>query len=614
MLDAQYEIGLMFANGVGVEQDFEQALHWIRQAADRGLAAAQYLLGTRYTSGVVVEQDDHKALMWFLKAAEQAHPKAMFRLGKFYANIHPNASHVCISKAAEMGLAEAQFAVGLAYAAGKDVGRDQSLAVHWYRCAAEQGLAPAQHALATMYADGLGVAQDIDTAMVWYRKAAGQRFAAAQVAMEFIDASGHGRTKGRSGSRLKQGFAERRGNSADWEKAAEFGDADAKYHLGMMYELALGVSQDMSQAEKWYQMSAKQGDARAQLALAKILEERQDPVALAWYRDAAEQGDLDAQFALGRIYSSTQNAVQDHLLGTSWYLRAAEGGDLGALLTLGHLFSAGVDHLASASYLRAAQQGVAEAQYLMGQQCAAEKGNGPNIQQAVEWWGKAAEQGHVQAQSALGCALIAGQGVAKDFQLAKSWFQKAADQGDAKAQWNLGSLYASGCPGLKRDLLKAFSWCQSSADLGFLPAQATLGFLFARLKNMEMAATWWFKAAERGDPEAQYNLALLYSKGQGVKQDLELAFHWFAEAAGQGVVSAQSRLGLLYAKGEGVAHDPIEAHKWFDLASRAADVAAKTNCARSESKLTQAQLAEAQRRADRWVLVNPGVNQKLSAY
>ncbi|NBW79926.1 MAG: sel1 repeat family protein, partial [Betaproteobacteria bacterium] len=45
--EAQYEVGLMFANGVGVPQNIEQAVYWIRQSAQRGLSTAQYLLGTR---------------------------------------------------------------------------------------------------------------------------------------------------------------------------------------------------------------------------------------------------------------------------------------------------------------------------------------------------------------------------------------------------------------------------------------------------------------------------------------------------------------------------------------------------------------------------------------
>ena len=44
--DAQYDVGLMYANGIGVAQDLEQALVWIRQAAEKGVATAQYLLAT----------------------------------------------------------------------------------------------------------------------------------------------------------------------------------------------------------------------------------------------------------------------------------------------------------------------------------------------------------------------------------------------------------------------------------------------------------------------------------------------------------------------------------------------------------------------------------------
>jgi TPR repeat protein len=115
---------------------------------------------------------------------------------------------------------------------------------------------------------------------------------------------------------------------------------------------------------------------------------------------------------------------------------------------------------------------------------------------------------------------------------------------------------------------------------------------------------WWRKAAERGDPESQYNLAFMYSKGQGVAQNQQMAFYWFAEAAGQGVLSAQSRLGLMYATGEGVAADVIEAHKWFFIAAKGGDEAAMANRIRSESMLDQPQIAEAERRAQEWARVH----------
>ena len=49
--------------------------------------------------------------------------------------------------------------------------------------------------------------------------------------------------------------------------------------------------------------------------------------------------------------------------------------------------------------------------------------------------------------------------------------------------------------------------------------------------------------------------------------------------------------------GDGVAPDPIEAHRWFSLAATAGDAVARANLARSMARLSQAQIAEAERRA-----------------
>jgi TPR repeat protein len=597
--EAQYEVGLMFANGVGVAQDLTQAIDWIRQAAERGLPAAQYLLGSRYASGIGLEKDTDKSFFWFQKAADQGHLKAVYRLAKLHASAHQALSNSGLLKAAEQGLADAQFALGANWATGKCGAKNDELALFWYRSAAEQGLAAAQYALAELYANGQSVPVDLDVAQMWFRKAALQNFAAAHVALEFLDVSGQGQSAGRG--RKKQNATERRRESERWATVAEHGDADTRYNVGLMFELGLGVLQDVEQAKSFYLLAARSDDARAQLALAKIYEGEQDRAATGWYLKAAQQGNIDAQFALGRNYSSAENVDQDHFTGISWYLKAGEQGDARALMTLGHLFGGGLDHMATASFRRAAQLGVAEAQFFLGQQYSAGKGVPQDFYQAFAWFSRAGEQGYAQAQSAMGSCYLTGNGVARNFSQALAWFQKAADQQDSRALWNMGSMYASGGDGVVQDLRRAFECCQKAADLGFVPAQATLGVLFARIKNLDQAVFWWGKAAEQGDPEAQYNLALMFNKGQGVEQNLELAFHWFGEAAQQGVPSAQSRLGIVYATGEGVALDAIEAHKWFIIASESGDEAGKTNQARSETLLNSSQLNEARRRAKEWL-------------
>ena len=77
------------------------------------------------------------------------------------------------------------------------------------------------------------------------------------------------------------------------------------------------------------------------------------------------------------------------------------------------------------------------------------------------------------------------------------------------------------------------------------------------------ALSEWQPIATAGDPHAEYNLGLLYARGQGVPQDYKQAVAWYQKAAEQGVAAAQYNLGVMYANGQGVAANPQEASKWF---------------------------------------------------
>ncbi|MBE4724310.1 sel1 repeat family protein, partial [Acinetobacter baumannii] len=60
---------------------------------------------------------------------------------------------------------------------------------------------------------------------------------------------------------------------------------------------------------------------------------------------------------------------------------------------------------------------------------------------AAEWYSKAADQGLAEAQYNLGGMYDKGQGVAQSYAKAAEWYSKAADQGLAEAQYNLGVMY-----------------------------------------------------------------------------------------------------------------------------------------------------------------------------
>jgi TPR repeat protein len=83
-------------------------------------------------------------------------------------------------KQAEKGDAEAQFNLGLLYDRGREVPKDKSEALRWYRLAATQGDTFAQNSLGDNYWEGTGVPKDEKEAARWWRLAAEKGFAPAQ--------------------------------------------------------------------------------------------------------------------------------------------------------------------------------------------------------------------------------------------------------------------------------------------------------------------------------------------------------------------------------------------------------------------------------------------------
>ena len=68
---AQYNLGVCYANGDGVQKDLTQAVFWYRKAAEQGHAEAQYNLGVCYYNGDGVQKDLAQAVFWLRKAADQ---------------------------------------------------------------------------------------------------------------------------------------------------------------------------------------------------------------------------------------------------------------------------------------------------------------------------------------------------------------------------------------------------------------------------------------------------------------------------------------------------------------------------------------------------------------
>jgi TPR repeat protein len=82
---AQFNLGVMYDDGLGVPTDYAQAAKWYRLAADRGHAKAQHTLGIMYDHGHGVPVDYVQAVKWFRLAAYQGEAQAQLRLGFMYS-------------------------------------------------------------------------------------------------------------------------------------------------------------------------------------------------------------------------------------------------------------------------------------------------------------------------------------------------------------------------------------------------------------------------------------------------------------------------------------------------------------------------------------------------
>jgi len=145
---------------------------------------------------------------------------------------------------------------------------------------------------------------------------------------------------------------------------------------------------------------------------------------------------------------------------------------------------------------------------------------------------------------------------------------------------------------------------RKAAEKGNPDAQNQLGMLYSEGRGMPQdyvqAKQWFDKAAEKGHSGAQVNLGTLYFHGNGAPESEQMALSWFRRAAAQGDALALAKLGLMYEQGRGVPQDFIQAHMWYNLSAAHGEKRAIERRDALTTQMTPAQIAEAQRLAREW--------------
>jgi|ERR1022692_786264 TPR repeat protein len=178
-------------------------------------------------------------------------------------------------------------------------------------------------------------------------------------------------------------------------------------------------------------------------------------------------------------------------------------------------------------------------------------------------WRPYVDQGELDAQALLAymCLWCFNETEEKDEEM-RGLLRAAAAAGHADAMYWLGSHGMS--EGAERDEL-----LKKAAELGSRGAQRHMGAVYATgdwdsgLKDSTVAVCWYRLAAERGHPEAQYNLGFMYILGEGVPPDVAEGLLWLHRSADRRSTSAMRLLADLYRNGYyGVTTDADKADHW----------------------------------------------------
>lgn len=228
---------------------------------------------------------------------------------------------------------------------------------------------------------------------------------------------------------------------------AKSGEAEAQNALGEAYYDGKGVTENLTEAVKWFTKAAEQENAKAQYNLGICyyygygVQYRDRREAVKWYTRAAEQGNADAQNDLGYCYEFGEGVDKNLKEAVKWYTKAAEQGLPMAQCNLGVCYKYG-------------------------------NGVEKNFEEAVKWYTKAANQEYARAQYDLALSYDKGEGVAKNDSEAMKWYLKAVKNNYPQAAYYYGAMLLEGNKqkGITKNIPEGVKYLRKAADLKNLDA------------------------------------------------------------------------------------------------------------------------------------------------
>ena len=464
---------------------------------------------------------------------------------------------------AELGSPNARVMYGVMLVEGQHVPRDYAAAREQFQRAAKEGSPYARYNLAAMLANGWGVAVDEPDAAASFRLAAQ---GGDPLAMQVL------------GQRHDKAQAEQ------WFRRA----AELMRPEGGKEPLRVsGVALDTAALLDWYIAKARGGESWAQAYVGALAESGQwvqqdDAVALAWYRAAGTAGNVPAQWRVALFYNQGRGGVaKDPVEARRWgemyqvkrcedHERAQAGANACDRLASDRYdpqsVAPGVDSFCMRHFAQRAIEACTVAvkgspgTVRFRSQLARAYAHTGRFDEARREADAGAKAGATASMTLLGVMAQRGLGVEKDEAAALAWYRKAAEAGDRRAM-NIVTTNVYNGIGIAKDSPEAKALAQD---------------MMQRTAAVATAAATPAQAAERGDPRQQFNLAAQLEQ----ERKYDEAIQWYTRAAAQDFRPAELNLAQMYEKGIGVKQDSAEARKRYRRLSDLGDAEARYRLAR----------------------------------
>ena len=416
-----------------------------------------------------------------------------------------------------------------------------------------------------------------------------------------------------------------------WQ-AAQNGEPNGYFLLGFFYYQGEGVTQNFTEAIKWFKKAANNGLSNSYGFLgACYITQKNYVEAINWFKKAINNGDCcyadlgacylqlgkfteaipwlkkgiddkkpEYYVSLGQCYYFLQNYTE----AIPWLKKAADKGITDSYFTLGLSFYFLKNYTEAIIWFeKAANNGVSQAYAYLGQTYYEQQ----NYSEAYKCAKIAVDNGIESASFLMGIMLYYGHGVQQDYNQAFKWLKMAAGYGAYNAYDILASMYTFG-QGTTQNPTEAFKCAKIAADNGIITSYFKVGTMYNNGEGVEQnyqeAYKWIKKAADAKDPysygvlgimyyqgigtaidlkeayriakigaeyensEAMALLAQMYGEGKGVPKSVIDSFEWQKKAAEKGYTSAYLGLGVMYEEGIGTFKNAKEAINWYKKANK----------------------------------------------